>query len=77
MFGFIENPPIALTIASPAQLSHFEVLASINIRVPTYFLISLMNLLPAPPISCFSMLTFSIKEYCLVGILRLLIATFL
>ena len=46
----MENPPIDLIMAYPAQLSHFEVLASTNIKAPTYFWMSLMNLLPAPPI---------------------------
>lgn len=75
--GLIEKPPIAFIIAQPAQLSHFDVRESMNIRVPTYFLISLMNLLPAPPIQCRYMFTFYIKERCLRGFLRPLIATLL
>lgn len=38
------KPPIALTMASPAQVSHFDVLASMKMMLPTSLLISLTHL---------------------------------
>lgn len=38
------NPPMLRMMASPAQVSHFEVLASMNIRLPTSLLITFRHL---------------------------------
>lgn len=38
------KPPIAWIMASPAQVSHLEVLASMKMRLPTYLLITLRHL---------------------------------
>ena len=48
-FCLAANLPLAKIMASPAHVSHFDVLASMNIRLPTYLLISLTHLYPAPP----------------------------
>lgn len=76
-FGFIVFPPIPLMMASPAQLSHFEVFTSINMTVSTYLLMSINILFPAPPALFDIIWTSEIIFFWTSDYLLLLIATIL